>query len=63
MLADGQCGSQVLAHDIRDSVRASLTAHKFSGAIECIDELPLNSSGKVGRVELRELELARQVVQ
>ena len=59
VLASGHRGSDALTEDIRRSVRERLAAHEYPRAIEFIDELPMTTTGKVRRIELREREIAR----
>lgn len=47
-------GSDRLAGEIKQSVREQLSAHEYPREIEFIDELPMTTTGKVRRIELRE---------
>ena len=58
--APGHLGSDALVADIQDSVRTRLAAHEYPREIEFIDELPMTTTGKVRRIELREREAARK---
>ena len=42
-----------LAEQIRDSVKTRLAAYEYPREIEFIDTLPMTTTGKVRRVELR----------
>ena len=43
-----------LAGDIQQAVRVQLSAHEYPREIEFIDSLPMTTTGKVRRIELRE---------
>ena len=60
VLAPGHAGSDALVEDIRNSVRTRLAAHEYPREVEFIDELPMTTTGKVRRIELREWEIARR---
>ena len=60
VLAPGHTGSDALVEDIRHSVRTRLAAHEYPREIEFIDALPMTTTGKVRRIELREREIARR---
>jgi acyl-coenzyme A synthetase/AMP-(fatty) acid ligase len=53
VLASGYMGSQALVQDIQDSVKSRLAAYEYPRAIEFIDELPMTTTGKVRRLDLR----------
>ncbi len=53
VLKDGHTESESLTQDIQDSVRKRLAAYEYPRSIEYIDELPLTTTGKVRRNELR----------
>ena len=59
VLAPGHAGSDALVEDIQRSVRTRLAAHEYPREVEFIDELPLTTTGKIRRIELREREVAR----
>ena len=59
VLAPGHAGSDALVEDIQRSVRTRLAAHEYPREVEFIDELPLTTTGKVRRIELREREIER----
>ena len=48
-----------LVEDIQQSVRTRLAAHEYPREVEFIGELPLTTTGKVRRIELREREISR----
>ena len=54
VLADGFAPSQTLVEDIQDTVRTRLAAYEYPRAIEFIDELPMTTTGKIRRIELRQ---------
>ena len=57
VLAPGQAPSAELSQEIQRTVRERLSAHEYPREIEFIDELPMTTSGKVRRLELRNAEL------
>jgi len=57
VLARGQAGDDALKQDIRDTVKSRLAAYEYPREIEFIDELPMTTTGKVRRMELRAREL------
>ena len=59
VLSAGHEATAELADDIRQSVRRRLSAHEYPREIEFIDELPMTTTGKVRRIELRAREKAR----
>ncbi len=56
VLADGFRGTEELKKEIQDAVRKRLAAYEYPREIEFIDALPLTTTGKVRRIELRERE-------
>jgi acetyl-CoA synthetase len=60
VLAEGHEASEALVRDIQESVKTRLAAYEYPREIEFIDELPLTTTGKVRRVELRQREQARK---
>lgn len=60
VLAPGYEPSPTLVRDIQQSVKTRLAAYEYPREIEFIDELPLTTTGKVRRVELRRRELERK---
>jgi len=59
VLADDYEPSDALADEIRSSVRTSLSAYAYPRRIEFVSDLPKTLTGKIRRIELRELELDR----
>jgi acetyl-CoA synthetase len=60
VLQPGQRGSQALVDEIQAHVRARLAPYEYPREIEFIDALPMTTTGKVQRKELRRLEEAKQ---
>lgn len=56
VLAEGREGTDELKRDIQESVKRRLAAYEYPREIEFLDALPLTTTGKVRRVELRERE-------
>ena len=56
VLAAGAEPSEALAKEIQQSVKSRLAAHEYPRLIEFIDELPMTTTGKIRRVELRQRE-------
>ena len=48
--------SEALAKEIQQPVKSRLAAHEYPRLIEFIDELPMTTTGKIRRVELRQRE-------
>lgn len=63
VLADGHAPSPALVDDIQQSVRKRLAAHEYPREIEFIDELPMTTTGKIRRIELRQREMERKKTQ
>ena len=61
-LQPGNTPSDELAGSIQDLVRSRVAAHEYPREIEFVDSLPLTTTGKVMRGELRALEEARRQV-
>ncbi len=57
VLAQGHQANDALVDDIRSSVKHRLAAYEYPREIEFIDELPLTTTGKIRRLELRQREL------
>jgi acetyl-CoA synthetase len=53
VLAEGVTGSEGLAGELADLVRNRLGAHEYPRQIEFVDSLPLTTTGKIMRTELR----------
>jgi acetyl-CoA synthetase len=60
VLRPGQEASSQLAQSIQHSVRDRLAAYEYPREIEFIEQLPMTTTGKVRRLELRELEERRR---
>ncbi len=58
VLASGYAPTEALKREIQDAVRTRLAAYEYPRAIEFIGELPMTTTGKVRRVELRARDLA-----
>ena len=56
VLSDGYAASNQLADEIRQSVRERLSAHEYPREVEFIDSLPMTTTGKVRRIDLRARE-------
>jgi acetyl-CoA synthetase len=59
VLQPGQQPSKALEEDIQKHVRARLAPYEYPKEIEFIDALPMTTTGKVQRKELRKREAAR----
>lgn len=58
--AVGVTPSEALAEELRDSVRHRLARHEVPRLIEFVDSLPMTTTGKIMRRELREQERAKK---
>jgi acetyl-CoA synthetase len=56
VLTDGFVASPELATEIQQSVRRRLSAHEYPREVEFIDSLPMTTTGKVRRIDLRARE-------
>ena len=56
VLAPGYTPGDELAKEIQQSVRTRLSAHEYPREVEFIDELPMTTTGKVRRIDLRARE-------
>ena len=56
VLAQDHAPSDALRQDIQDAVRRDLAAYEYPREIEFVSELPMTTTGKVRRIELRQLE-------
>jgi len=56
VVADGTEPSEVLGDEIRQSVKDRLAAHEYPRALEFVSELPMTTTGKIRRIELRQRE-------
>jgi acetyl-CoA synthetase len=59
-LRDGVAGTLVLARELQAHVRTRLSAHEYPREIEFIETLPVTTTGKVKRADLRQLERQRR---
>ena len=59
-LRDGVAGTLVLARELQAHVRTRLSAHEYPREIEFIEALPVTTTGKVKRADLRQLERQRR---
>src|SRR5206468_1519028 len=59
VLADGYDPSDELADEIKRFVRGRLSAYAYPRRIEFVGDLPKTLTGKIRRIELRQLELDR----
>ena len=59
ILAPDYVPSDELALSLQEHVRTTTAPYKYPRAVEFVTELPKTVSGKIRRVELREMELAR----
>jgi acetyl-CoA synthetase len=55
VLKDGLRGDDALRRAIQDHVRTRLAAHEYPREVYFVDELPMTTTGKVIRKELRAL--------
>ena len=53
VLKPGRAGSPALARAIQDFVKVTLAAHEYPRQIEFVDSLPMTTTGKIMRRELR----------
>ena len=56
VLTEGYAPDEALAREIRQSVRERLSAHEYPREIEFIESLPMTTTGKVRRMDLRQRE-------
>ncbi len=56
VLARGVAGDEALKQDIQHTVRNRLAAYEYPREIEFIDEMPMTTTGKVRRMDLRARE-------
>jgi acetyl-CoA synthetase len=59
VLADGYKGSDELAAEIKGFVRERLSAYAYPRLVEFVPDLPKTLTGKIRRIELRQLEAER----
>jgi acetyl-CoA synthetase len=58
-LTEDHFPSAELADEIRERVRTRLATYEYPRDIEFVDELPLTTTGKIRRRDLRDREIAR----
>jgi len=61
ILAPGYTPSDQLTHDIQEHVKRVTAPYKYPREIEFVDSLPKTISGKIRRVELREMERQKKL--
>jgi len=61
VLADGYEGSEELVKELQNFVKEQTAPYKYPREIEFVKELPKTISGKIRRVELREMEKKRKM--
>lgn len=59
VLREGVTASSMLEHEVRDFVRTRLAAHEYPRMVEFVRELPMTTTGKIRRKELRDREVDR----
>ena len=59
VLSPGNDASDALAKEIQLSVRNRLSAHEYPREIEFVDDLPMTTTGKVRRIDLRQMEIEK----
>jgi len=52
-LAEGVAGSDALASEIANHVRSRLAAYEFPRVVRFIDDMPMTTTGKIIRANLR----------
>ncbi|WP_255192963.1 acyl-CoA synthetase [Natronobeatus ordinarius] len=62
VLAEGYEGSEELTDELQAFMKAQTAPYKYPRRIEFVEELPKTSSGKIRRVELRQVERERHEV-
>jgi acetyl-CoA synthetase len=61
VLQPGEAPSAALVEDIQSHVRARLAPYEYPREIEFIEALPMTTTGKIQRKELRKREEAKRV--
>ena len=59
-LMSGVDASEELEEDIRSFVKTRLSPHEYPREIEFVEDLPVTSTGKIKRNELRKMERAKK---
>ncbi|MFT7675800.1 MAG: acetyl-CoA synthetase [Gammaproteobacteria bacterium] len=52
--------NEILGNEIQQFVRQRLSAHEYPREVEFVDSLPMTTTGKVKRIDLRQKEIDRQ---
>tara|TARA_R110001599_G_scaffold203414_2_gene400561 strand:- start:2254 stop:3888 length:1635 start_codon:yes stop_codon:yes gene_type:complete len=60
VLKDGIAGDDALAKDIQEHVKTRLAAHEYPRHVSFVDALPMTTTGKIVRKDLRALHEAEQ---
>jgi acyl-coenzyme A synthetase/AMP-(fatty) acid ligase len=55
VLAEGHEGGEAMARELQDFVKATTAPYKYPREIVFVDALPKTVSGKIRRVELRQM--------
>lgn len=56
VLAQGYAASDELKKEIQISVKNRLAAHEYPRAVEFVEEMPMTTTGKIRRLELRKID-------
>jgi len=59
VLTEGHSANDDLRIDIQNSVRTQLAAYEYPREVEFVDSLPMTTTGKVRRIELRQKEIEK----
>ncbi|MDO5680119.1 MAG: AMP-binding protein [Pelistega sp.] len=57
ILHEGLEGSDALKQEIQDHVRERVAAHEYPRAVHFVDELPMTTTGKIIRKQLRQIQV------
>jgi acyl-coenzyme A synthetase/AMP-(fatty) acid ligase len=60
ILNPGHAGTGTLADELREAVRTRMAKHEVPRLIEFVDSLPMTTTGKIMRRELRVMEKSKQ---
>ncbi|MCB1858810.1 MAG: acyl-CoA synthetase [Gammaproteobacteria bacterium] len=60
VLSEGHVASDELCAQIQNSVRTQLAAYEYPREVEFVDSLPMTTTGKIRRIELRQREIEKQ---
>jgi long-chain acyl-CoA synthetase len=60
LFVTGRPGMPVIAERVLDAMRRALPTFMVPQSVMVIDEMPLNSNGKIVKAKLREMAMARQ---